>query len=110
PGDVRLRRAARRADGARARPPAARRPRPGVRVAAGSARGAPEDRAPDAFVSAATEALRQSRVSRGAALARRALRIGRRCVMLSPRLLFASVERRVELRHDLALRSADEVA
>src|SRR5207244_8438637 len=28
----------------------------------------------------------------------------------SPRLLFASVERRGELRHDLALRSADEVA
>src|SRR5438034_9444647 len=30
--------------------------------------------------------------------------------MRSPRLLFASVERRGELRHDLALRSADEVA
>ncbi|TMF08626.1 MAG: AarF/ABC1/UbiB kinase family protein [Chloroflexi bacterium] len=61
-------------------------------------------------MSAATEALRQSRVSRGAALARLALRIGGRYVMRSPRLLFASVERRGELRHDLALRSADEVA
>ena len=42
-------------------------------------------------MSAATEALRQSRVSRGAALARLALRIGGRYVMRSPRLLFASV-------------------
>src|SRR5436309_2562321 len=41
---------------------------------------------------------------------RRALRIGGRYVARSPRLLFASVERRGELRHDLALRSADEVA
>jgi predicted unusual protein kinase regulating ubiquinone biosynthesis (AarF/ABC1/UbiB family) len=54
--------------------------------------------------------MRQSRVSRGAALARLALRIGGRYVARSPRLLFASVERRGELRHDLALRSADEVA
>jgi predicted unusual protein kinase regulating ubiquinone biosynthesis (AarF/ABC1/UbiB family) len=61
-------------------------------------------------VSASTSALPQSRVSRGAALARLALRIGGRYVALSPRLLFASVERRGELRHDLALRSADEVA
>ena len=62
-------------------------------------------------MSAATaSALRQSRVSRGAALARLALRIGGRYVARSPRLLFASVERRSALRHDLALRSADEVA
>ena len=61
-------------------------------------------------MTAATQALRQSRVSRGAALARLALRIGGRYVARSPRLLFASVERRSELRHDLALRSADEVA
>jgi predicted unusual protein kinase regulating ubiquinone biosynthesis (AarF/ABC1/UbiB family) len=55
-------------------------------------------------------AVRESRVSRGAALARLALRIGGRYVARSPHLLFASVERRGELRHDLALRSADEVA
>jgi len=61
-------------------------------------------------MSASTDALRLSRVSRGAALARLALRIGGRYAMRSPRLLFASVERRGELRHDLALRSADEVA
>ena len=54
--------------------------------------------------------LRQSRLGRGAALARLGLRIGGRYVARSPRLLFASVERRGELRHDLALRSADEVA
>jgi predicted unusual protein kinase regulating ubiquinone biosynthesis (AarF/ABC1/UbiB family) len=54
--------------------------------------------------------MRLSRVGRGAALARLALRIGGRYVARSPRLLFASVERRGELRHDLALRSADEVA
>ncbi|TMF38619.1 MAG: AarF/ABC1/UbiB kinase family protein, partial [Chloroflexi bacterium] len=58
----------------------------------------------------AGSAVRQSRVGRGAALARLALRIGGRYVAGSPRLLFASVERRGELRHDLALRSADEVA
>jgi len=61
-------------------------------------------------VSVSTGAIRQSRVSRGAALARLALRIGGRYLARSPRLLFASVERRGELRHDLALRSADEVA
>src|SRR5258708_31616319 len=61
-------------------------------------------------MSAATSALRQSRPSRGAALARLALRIGGRYAARSPRLLFASVERRGQLRHDLALRSADEVA
>ena len=61
-------------------------------------------------MSAAAAAVRQSRVSRGAALARLALRIGGRYAARSPRLLFASVERRKELRHDLAYRSADEVA
>jgi predicted unusual protein kinase regulating ubiquinone biosynthesis (AarF/ABC1/UbiB family) len=61
-------------------------------------------------VSAATSAMRQSRVGRGAALARLALRIGGRYVARSPRLIFASVERRKELRHDLAFRSADDVA
>jgi len=58
----------------------------------------------------AAAAVRQSRVSRGAALARLALRIGGRYLAHSPRLLFASVERREELRDDLALRSADDVA
>jgi predicted unusual protein kinase regulating ubiquinone biosynthesis (AarF/ABC1/UbiB family) len=58
----------------------------------------------------AAAALRQSRISRGAALARLALRIGGRYVARSPRLLFASVERRDELSEDLALRTADEVA
>ena len=52
----------------------------------------------------------QSRVTRGGALARLALRIGGRYVARSPRLIFASVERRSELRHDLALRTADDVA
>jgi predicted unusual protein kinase regulating ubiquinone biosynthesis (AarF/ABC1/UbiB family) len=61
-------------------------------------------------LSATTSALRESRLTRGAALARLALRIGGRYIARSPRLLFASVERRGELRHDLALRSADEVA
>jgi predicted unusual protein kinase regulating ubiquinone biosynthesis (AarF/ABC1/UbiB family) len=61
-------------------------------------------------VSSTTAAVRQSRFSRGAALARLALRIGGRYAARSPRLLFASVERRRELRHDLAYRSADEVA
>jgi predicted unusual protein kinase regulating ubiquinone biosynthesis (AarF/ABC1/UbiB family) len=52
----------------------------------------------------------QSRFGRGAALSRLALRIGGRYLARSPQLLFASVERRTELRHDLALRSAEEVA
>ena len=52
----------------------------------------------------------ESRLGRGAALARLALRIGGRYLARSPRLIFASVERRRELRHDLALRSADDVA
>ena len=55
-------------------------------------------------------AMLQSRLSRGGALARLALRIGGRYVARSPRLIFASVERRGELRHDLALRSAEDVA
>lgn len=54
--------------------------------------------------------MRQSRFGRGAALARLALRIGGRYIARSPRLIFASVERREELRHDLAFRSADDVA
>ena len=55
-------------------------------------------------------AMVQSRAGRGAAMARLALKIGGRYVARSPRLVFASVERRRELRHDLALRSADDVA
>lgn len=55
-------------------------------------------------------AVTQSRVGRGAALARLALRIGGRYLARSPHLIFASVDRRGQLRHDLALRSADEVA
>ncbi|MHB8588520.1 MAG: ABC1 kinase family protein [Candidatus Dormibacteraceae bacterium] len=38
------------------------------------------------------------------------MRIGGRYLARSPQLLFTSVERRSELRHDLALRSAEEVA
>ena len=52
----------------------------------------------------------QSRLGRSAALARLALRIGGRYLARSPRLIFASVERRGELRHELALRTADDVA
>jgi predicted unusual protein kinase regulating ubiquinone biosynthesis (AarF/ABC1/UbiB family) len=52
----------------------------------------------------------QSRITRGGALARLALRIGGRYAVRSPRLIFASVERRTELRHDLALRTAEDVA
>lgn len=54
--------------------------------------------------------MRQSRLGRSAALARLALRIGGRYLARSPRLIFASVERRRELRHDLAFRTADDVA
>ena len=54
--------------------------------------------------------MQQSRIGRGAALARVALRIGGRYAARSPQILFASVERREALRHDLALRSAEEVA
>jgi predicted unusual protein kinase regulating ubiquinone biosynthesis (AarF/ABC1/UbiB family) len=52
----------------------------------------------------------QSRFGRGAALARLALRMGGRYLARSPRLIFASVESRTELRHELALRTADDVA
>jgi predicted unusual protein kinase regulating ubiquinone biosynthesis (AarF/ABC1/UbiB family) len=54
--------------------------------------------------------MRQSRLGRGATLARVALRIGGRYAARSPRLVFASVERRNALRDDLALRSAEDVA
>jgi predicted unusual protein kinase regulating ubiquinone biosynthesis (AarF/ABC1/UbiB family) len=52
----------------------------------------------------------QSRLARSAALARLALRIGGRYLARSPWLIFASVDRRSELRHELALRTADDVA
>lgn len=58
----------------------------------------------------AGQLIRQSRLGRIAPLARLALRIGGRYLARFPQLLFASVERRTELRHDLALRSAEEVA
>ena len=54
-------------------------------------------------------ALPQSREERGAAMARLLLRVGGRYAARSPQLIFASVERRRELRNDLALRSAEEV-
>jgi len=53
--------------------------------------------------------MRQSRLGRGASLARLALRIGGRYAARSPRLIFASVERRGELRQELALRTAEDV-
>ena len=53
--------------------------------------------------------MRQSRLGRGGALARLALKVGGRYLARSPRLIFASVERRGELRHELALRTADDV-
>jgi predicted unusual protein kinase regulating ubiquinone biosynthesis (AarF/ABC1/UbiB family) len=52
----------------------------------------------------------RTRAARAAALARLVLRIGGRYAASSPQLIFASVEHRRELRHDLALRSAEEVA
>ncbi len=55
-------------------------------------------------------ALVETRRGRGAAIARLALRAGGRLAARSPQLVFASVERRAELRHDLALRTAEEVA
>ena len=54
--------------------------------------------------------IRRSRIGRGSALAGLALRIGGRYAARSPQLVFASVSRRRELRHDLALRTAEEVA
>ena len=56
------------------------------------------------------KALSESRLGRGAALARLALRIGGRYAARSPWLVFASAGRREQLRHDLAFRSAAEVA
>jgi predicted unusual protein kinase regulating ubiquinone biosynthesis (AarF/ABC1/UbiB family) len=55
-------------------------------------------------------AVLESRGERGAAMARLALRVGGRYAARSPQLVFASVERRRELRNDLALRTAEEVA
>src|ERR1700686_5394950 len=55
-------------------------------------------------------AMLQSRLGRAGALGRLALRVGGRYLAGSPRLIFASVDRRTELRHDLALRTADDVA
>ena len=52
----------------------------------------------------------QSRLGRAGAIGRLVLRIGGRYLARSPRLIFASVDRRSELRHDLALRTADDVA
>jgi predicted unusual protein kinase regulating ubiquinone biosynthesis (AarF/ABC1/UbiB family) len=60
--------------------------------------------------SRAGSAVRQSRLGRGGMLARLALRVGGRYAARSPRLIFASVERRKELRHDLALQTAEDVA
>jgi hypothetical protein len=45
--------------------------------------------------------IHESRIGRLAPLARLALRIGGRYLARSPQLVFASVERRTELRHDL---------
>src|SRR5260221_6808275 len=53
--------------------------------------------------------MRLSRLGRGAGLASLALRIGGRYLAVSRRLISASVERRGELRHELALRTADDV-
>ena len=54
--------------------------------------------------------MRQSRLGRGASLARLALRIGGRYVARSPRLIFVSEEPRGALRPELALCTADDVA
>lgn len=54
--------------------------------------------------------MNQSRLGRIAPLARLALLIRGRYLARSPQLVFASVDRRTELRRDLALRSAEEVA
>jgi predicted unusual protein kinase regulating ubiquinone biosynthesis (AarF/ABC1/UbiB family) len=61
-------------------------------------------------VSGSGASIPRTRSARTAALARMLLRIGGRYTVRSPQLLFASVERRRELRHDLALRTAEEVA
>src|SRR5258707_13087311 len=109
--DVRLCRAAATTNGARAGPAAHRDARLCVRVLPGRAGSSRADRASDAGMSGARNRgpMRLSRLGRGAALARLALRIGGRYLAGSPRLIFASVERRGELRHELALRTADDV-
>jgi len=53
--------------------------------------------------------LQLSRLSRTGALARLLLRVGGRYLARSPRLIFASADRRGELRHEIALRTADDV-
>jgi predicted unusual protein kinase regulating ubiquinone biosynthesis (AarF/ABC1/UbiB family) len=53
--------------------------------------------------------LQLSRLGRTGALARLLLRIGGRYLARSPRLIFASADRRGELRHEIALRTADDV-
>ncbi|HET9050683.1 MAG TPA: AarF/ABC1/UbiB kinase family protein [Candidatus Dormibacteraeota bacterium] len=59
---------------------------------------------------AAGEAIVRSRRGRGAMVARLALRVGGRWAARSPWLVFASVKRRRDLRHDLALRTSEDVA
>src|SRR5258708_22943379 len=109
--DVWLRRAAATTNGARAGPAAHRHARLRIRILPGRAGSSRADRASDARMSRARNRgpMRQSRLGRGASLARLALRIGGRYVAGSPELIFASVERRGELRHELALRTADDV-
>ena len=53
--------------------------------------------------------LQLSRLGRTGALARLLLRVGGRYLARSPRLIFASADRRGELRHEIALRTADDV-
>src|SRR6202163_1568975 len=83
-----------------------------IRIPAGRDGSPRAHRASDARMNRnrAGGAIHQSRLGRTAPLARLALRIGGRYLARSPQLIFASVERRTELRHDLALRSAEEVA
>src|SRR6266478_2553046 len=109
--DVRLRRTAATTNGARAGPAAHRHARLRLRILPRRARSSRADRASDARMRGTRNRgpMRLSRLGRGAALARLALRIGGRSMAKSPRLIFASVERRRELRHDLALRTADDV-
>src|SRR6266852_6029911 len=100
--DVRLRRADSTTDGARSGTAAHRRARLRLRVLPRRAGSSRADRASDARMSGARNRgpMRLSRLGRGAALARLALRIGGRYLAGSPRLIFASVERRGELRHE----------
>ena len=53
--------------------------------------------------------LQLSRLGRTGVLARLLLRVGGRYLARSPRLIFASADRRDELRHEIALRTADDV-